>query len=364
MIDLSIIIVNYNVKEFLLNLLDSIYNASKNLSVEIIIVDNNSDDGSIESVNAKYPNVITIANKENKGFGFANNQGLEIARGDFILLLNPDTLVREDTFDKMISFMKEDPKIGLAGCKVLNPDGSLQLACRRSFPGPWVSLTKVVGLSKMFPKSRLFAKYNLTYLNENENYEVDAVSGSFMMLSKEAYQKTGGFDTDFFMYGEDLDLCYRVQQNDLKVYYCSSTSIIHYKGESTKRSKIDETGIFYDAMHLFVEKHFSSSFIIKSILQFGIILRKLLTFINLNKYIIIGLVLDFFSFFFLIQISEELYAGERWKGFPEFAKPMVYIVPSIFVIIISALFGAYKKNSLSVLRSLLSLFAGFIIITS
>ncbi|MDX1700881.1 MAG: glycosyltransferase family 2 protein, partial [Melioribacteraceae bacterium] len=189
MIDLSIIIVNYNVKEFLLNLLESIQNASRNLSVEIIVIDNNSDDGSIEAVNSKYPSTITIANNENKGFGAANNQGLEIAKGEYLLLINPDTLVKEDTFERMINFLKSEPQTGLAGCKVLNPDGSLQLACRRSFPGPWVSLTKVIGLSKLFPKSRLFAKYNLTYLDENENYEVDAVSGSFMMLTKEAYKK-------------------------------------------------------------------------------------------------------------------------------------------------------------------------------
>ena len=169
MIDLSIIIVNYNVKEFLLNLLDSIKHASKNISTEIIVVDNNSDDDSIQLVKNKFPSVITIENSVNVGFGSANNQGLEICKGKNILLLNPDTLVREDTFEKMINFLARKKDIGLAGCKVLNPDGSLQLACRRSFPKPWVSLTKVTGLSSLFPKSKLFAKYNLTYLDENKS---------------------------------------------------------------------------------------------------------------------------------------------------------------------------------------------------
>ena len=364
MIDLSIIIVNYNVKEFLLNLLDSIKHASKNISTEIIVVDNNSDDDSIQLVKNKFPSVITIENSVNVGFGSANNQGLEICKGKNILLLNPDTLVREDTFEKMINFLARNKDIGLAGCKVLNPDGSLQLACRRSFPKPWVSLTKVTGLSSLFPKSKLFAKYNLTYLDENKSYEVDAVSGSFMMLTRETYEKVGGFDTDFFMYGEDLDLCYRVQKNGYKVFYISETEIIHYKGESTKRSKIDETKIFYDAMHLFVKKHFSSSFLIEAILQFGIILRKSLAFANVNKYIILGIIIDFISFYFLVHLAEDLYSNYKWIGFPEIFKPWVYFVPSIFQVLISAAFGAYKRNSLSVFRSIISLSLGLVIITS
>jgi GT2 family glycosyltransferase len=365
MIDLSIIIVNYNVKEFLLNLLESIQRASKKINTEVIVVDNNSDDRSIASVNSKYPSVITIENKINVGFGAANNQGLEISKGKFILLLNPDTLVKEDTFEKMVKYLSDHSDVGLAGCKVLNPDGSLQLACRRSFPRPWVSLTKVTGLSKLFPKSKLFAKYNLTYLDEDQSYEVDAVSGSFMMLTREAYKKIGGFDTDFFMYGEDLDLCYRVQKNGMKVYYVSNTEIIHYKGESTKRSKIDETKIFYDAMHLFVRKHVSTSFFVLAILQFGIVVRRLFAFANVNKYVIIGILFDFIIFYFLIHLAENIYANNnKWPGFPEIFKPWVYVLPAVFQIIVSSLFGAYKRNSLSILRSFISLFVGLIVITS
>ena len=364
MVDLSIIIVNYNVKEFLLNSLESIQHASHNISTEIIVVDNNSNDGSIPAVKSKFPSVITIENKENVGFGKANNQALEICKGNFILLLNPDTLVREDTFEKMIKFLKNNREVGLAGCKVLNPDGTLQLPCRRSFPKPWVSFTKVIGLSKLFPKSKLFAKYNLTYLDENKSYEVDAVSGSFMMLTRESYNKTKGFDPIFFMYGEDLDLCYRVQENGFKVFYFSETEIIHYKGESTKRSTIDETHIFYDAMHLFVRKHFSNSLIVEGILQLGIIIRKLFAFANVNKYIILGSFIDFILFAFLIKLSEQFYANEQWIGFPEIFKPWVYLLPALFQIGVSAIFGSYKRNSLSVLRSFLSLIIGLIIITS
>jgi GT2 family glycosyltransferase len=204
---LSIIIVNYNVKEFLLNLLDSLYKAVVNYESEIIVVDNASDDGSVEAVRSRFPKVNLIANENNVGFGAANNQALEIAKGKYIVLINPDTIVKEDTFTKLIDFLEKNPQAGMVGCKVLNPDGTLQLACRRSFPGPWTSLTKITGLSKLFPKSKLFAKYNLTYLDENETYEVDAISGSFMMRNFLCTAKTSIFVTvrsrkvtKFFMY--------------------------------------------------------------------------------------------------------------------------------------------------------------------
>ncbi|MBK8943736.1 MAG: glycosyltransferase [Ignavibacteriae bacterium] len=364
MIDLSIIIVNYNVKEYLLNLLDSIKQASKNIIMEIIVVDNNSDDGSIPAINEKFPNVITIQNLTNIGFGAANNQALEISKGKFVLLINPDTLVRENTFEEMIKFLEQNPKVGIAGCKVLNPDGTLQLPCRRSFPKPWVSFTKVMGLSKLFPQSKLFAKYNLTYLDENKSYEVDAISGSFMMLTREAYNKVGGFDTDFFMYGEDLDLCYRIQKAGLKVFYVHNTEIIHYKGESTKRSKIDETKIFYNAMHLFVRKHFSSSFIVEIILQFAIILRKTFAFANKNKLILVSVIADFLLYIILTYFSEQIHANEKWPGFPNVYKPWVYIIPAIIQILISSFSGVYKRNSLSVLKTFIALFIGLLTIAS
>ena len=221
--DLSIIIVNYNVKEFLQNLLNSISKASSNISKEIIIVDNASDDGSVEMIREKFPSAQLISNNKNLGFGKANNQALKIAKGKCVLLINPDTVVSEDTFDKLIQFFENNPGAGLVGCKILNPDGSLQLACRRSFPGPWTSFCKVTGLSNLFPNSKIFARYNLTYLSEDQTYEVDAISGSFMMMRKEVYDKVGGFDEEFFMYGEDLDLCYRIQIAGHKVFYVHNT---------------------------------------------------------------------------------------------------------------------------------------------
>jgi GT2 family glycosyltransferase len=363
--DLSIIIVNYNVKEFLQNLLNSISKASSNISREIIIVDNASDDGSVEMIREKFTSAQLISNKKNLGFGKANNQALEIAKGKYILLINPDTVVSEDTFEKLISFFKDNQDAGLAGCKILNPDGSLQLACRRSFPGPWTSFCKVTGLSNLFPNSKIFARYNLTYLNENQTYEVDAISGSFMMMRKEVYDKVGGFDEEFFMYGEDLDLCYRIQKAGYKVFYFPDTQIIHYKGESTKRSSFDETNLFYSAMHLFVKKHLSSSFLVEAILRSAIGVRKVFTFLGKSQLAIISAIIDFILFDICLFLAERIYINfSSWEGFNTSDYFIIYTIPALIHITIAALAGVYRRDSLSVLRNFLAVAISFIILTS
>ena len=363
--DLSIIIVNYNVKEFLQNLIHSIEKASTNLTKEIIIIDNASDDGSVEFIKEKFPQIKLIANQTNLGFGKANNIGLKQAAGKYILLINPDTLVAEDTFEKMIQFFENNPDAGLAGCKILNPDGTLQLACRRSFPGPWTSFTKVTGLSTLFPNSKIFARYNLTYLDENKTCEVDAISGSFMMMRKEVFEKVGGFDEQFFMYGEDLDLCYRIQKAGVKVFYVHSTQIIHYKGESTRRSSLDETKVFYSAMHLFVKKHLSSSILVEMILRSAIAVRSVFAFLGVRKLIILSVVLDFIFFDLCLFAAENIYHNfSTWSGFPDFAIPIVYTVPAIIQIFVSFGVGNYKKDKLSVLLTLLSIVISLPILTS
>lgn len=363
--ELSIIIVNYNVKEFLQNLLHSIQKAASQIKYEIILVDNASDDGSVEFIREKFPQITLIENKVNQGFSKGNNIALKIAKGDFILLINPDTIMSEDTITRMIDFFNAHPDAGLAGCKILNPDGSLQLACRRSFPGPWTSFCKVTGLSTMFPKSRLFARYNLTYLDENSTYEVDAISGSFMMMKKEVYEKVGGFDEQFFMYGEDLDLCYRIQQNGYKVYYYPGTQIIHYKGESTKRSSLDETKYFYNAMNLFVKKHLSTYYLVEMILQSAIMFRKFFAFLGRRKLVITGVILDVFFYNLALISAEKIYLRfTSWTGFPEFSYPLILIIPAVIHIAIAGLVGVYRKNSLSVLRNTGAVFISFFIISS
>jgi len=364
-LDLSIIIVNYNVKEFLQNLLTSLFKAVANLTSEIIIVDNGSDDGSVEMLRDKFPQITLIANKENLGFSKANNLGLKIAKGKFLLLLNPDTIVQEDTFEKLIKFFNQQQDAGMTGCKILNPDGTLQLACRRSFPGPWTSFCKVSGLSALFPNSRLFARYNLTFMDENQSYEVDAISGSFMMVRREVFEKIGGLDEQFFMYGEDLDWCYRVQKSGWRVYYVHETTIIHYKGESTKRSSLDETKFFYHAMHLFVKKHFASSLLVEIILRLAIIFRQLLAFLGKQKLPIAALLLDFVFFNLSLFLTEKLYSQFRtWRGFPESTHLIVYTIPALVQILVSASSGAYKKEALPVLRIFPALLSGFFVISS
>ena len=365
MLDLSIIIVNYNVKEFLQNLIHSIKKAGTNLSYEIIIVDNASDDGSVELLKDKFPEVKLIANQQNLGFSRANNLGLSIAKGKYLLLLNPDTLVGEDTFEKMISFFESNPEAGLAGCKILNPDGTLQLACRRLFPGPWTSFCKVTGLSSLFPNSKLFARYNLTYLDENQTYEVDAISGSFMMIKREVYENVGGLDEEFFMYGEDLDWCYRIQKSGYKVFYVHNSQIIHYKGESTKRSSLDETKIFYEAMHLFVKKHLSSSMLVEFILRSAIVFRQVFAFIGRRKLVALSIIFDFIFFNLSIFAADKFYGNfGHWRGFPSFSYPIIYTIPALIHIAVSSFLGVYKKDSLSVLKNLGAIVFSFFIISS
>lgn len=365
MIKLSIIIVNFNVKAFLQNCLLSVRKSLEDIPSEIIVVDNASDDGSVEIIKKNFPDVKLIELSENLGFSKANNIGLKIAKGEYICLLNPDTIVEEDTFNTMIRFMESHPEAGMAGCKILNPDGTFQLACRRSFPTPWVAFTKIFGLSALFPKSKLFARYNITYLDENQTYEVDAISGSFMFLRRDVYEKEGGLDESFFMYGEDLDWCFRIKEAGFKIYYVHSTKIIHFKGESTKRSNIDEVKHFYNAMRLFVRKHFSGSFLMELILQFAINARSALAFLEKRFLIFLAIFLDTIFFNLSILISENIYMKfTGFSGFPDYAYPTVFIVPVLSFILIAYLMNSYEIKNLPISRLYLSIFLSFLFTSS
>ncbi|MFN3781667.1 MAG: glycosyltransferase family 2 protein, partial [Candidatus Kapaibacteriota bacterium] len=276
-IPLSIIIVNYNVRDFLVQCLNSIFNSRTNFLFEVIVVDNNSTDDSVEFLHKTFPMVNVIQLKTNYGFSYANNKGFEASKGKYLLFLNPDTVLQEDTLQTMYNFMEQTPNVGIAGCRVLNADGTLQLACRRGFPTPWVAFTKLFGLQKLFPKSKLFGRYNLTYLDPNEFSFVDSISGSFMFVRRELFAKLGGFDTSFFMYGEDLDLCYRAKKLGMEVAYVPTTSIVHYKGQSTIRSIIDNKYHFFKSMEIFSKKHFSNSKWFTFVIKLGIFLRQLLS---------------------------------------------------------------------------------------
>ncbi|RYZ26186.1 MAG: glycosyltransferase family 2 protein, partial [Chitinophagaceae bacterium] len=249
---LSVIIVNYNVKYFLEQCLHSVQKAAEKMTAEIIVVDNNSTDESLPYLYPKFPEVKFIQNGANSGFGKACNRGLAEATGEYILFLNPDTIVAEDSFSKCIDFLKTNADCGALGVKMIDGSGRFLKESKRAFPSPLTSLFKLAGLSRIFPKSKLFSRYHLGHLSKDENHEVDVLAGAFLMTKKELLQKVGSFDDAFFMYGEDVDLSYRIQKAGYRNYYFSGTAIIHFKGESTKRGSLNYVKMFYQAMITFV----------------------------------------------------------------------------------------------------------------
>ena len=256
---LTVIIVNYNVKYFLEQCLASVHAAMRGIEVEVIVVDNNSVDGSNEMVEEKFPWVNLIANKDNTGFSKANNQGMRIAKGEYILLLNPDTVVKEDTFSKVLHFMDAHPEAGGLGVPMVDGKGILLPESKRGLPTPETSFYKIFGISKLFPKSKKFNRYYLGHLSYDETCEIEILAGAFMFMRKKALDQVGLLDEAFFMYGEDIDLSWRIIQGGWKNYYFPETSIIHYKGESTKKGSLNYVYVFYNAMIIFARKHFSAS---------------------------------------------------------------------------------------------------------
>ena len=271
--------------------------------------------------------------------------------------------MQEDTIRVMVEFLQSHPEAGLAGCKILNPDGSFQPSCRRGFPTPWVAFTRIFGLSKLFPKTKLFGKYNLTYLNTEETYPVDAVSGSFMMLRRKTLNQVGGLDESYFMYGEDLDWCYRIRQAGWRIFYVHSTKIIHYKGESTRRSSLDEIHTFYDAMHLFVEKHFQTSRLFKIVLRLSIGVVSFAAFIT---SVLRPLKISFFDFIAVtisLLIAEKLWRGVLFR-YPAYAYSIVFTVPAIIVIACLYIAGVYTQRRMSISRSVGAIFLAYVFISA
>ena len=252
---ISIVIVNYNVEFFLNQCLSSVQRAIKEIPAEVYIVDNKSIDGSVKMIKKKYPEFKLIENKKNVGFSKANNQAIKLAKGEYVLLLNPDTVIEEDTLIKTIDFMDKKSNSGAVGVKMIDGKGNFLPESKRSFPTPSIAFYKIFGLSSLFPKSRKFGQYHLGHLSEFENHEVDVLSGAFMLIRKITIEKVGLLDELFFMYGEDIDISYRIKSKGYKNYYISDTKIIHYKGESTKKSSVNYVFVFYRAMIIFAKKH-------------------------------------------------------------------------------------------------------------
>jgi GT2 family glycosyltransferase len=258
-VKLSVIIVNYNVRYFLEQALGSVRRAMQGVDGDVWVVDNNSVDDSVAMVRERFPEVQLIANTVNTGFAVANNQAIRVSEGEYVLLLNPDTVVEEDTFTKCIAFMDAHPDAGALGVRLIDGSGAYLPESKRGFPTPWVAFCKTIGAGKLFPKSALFNRYYLGHLDPQQTHEIDVLVGAFMCMRRSALERVGLLDEAFFMYGEDIDLSYRIVQGGFKNYYLPTTSIIHYKGESTKKGSLNYVRTFYQAMIIFAEKHFQGS---------------------------------------------------------------------------------------------------------
>ena len=279
---LSIVIVNYNVKYFLEQCLYSVRAATRGMEVDIYVVDNQSTDGSIEYLRPLFPDVNFIENQENAGFAKANNRAFRICKGEYVLMLNPDTVIGEESLRSLCYFMDEHPEAGALGLKMLNGNGIFLAESKRSFPTPWVSFCKLFGLSKLFPESPKYASYALPYLSPDEQHEVDVLCGAFMLMRHDALNKIGLLDESFFMYGEDIDLSYRFIQAGYKNYYMPER-MLHYKGESTQKVSYRFLKRFYGAMLIFYKKHYpEASPLLYAAIKTAVLLRAALaSFTNL-----------------------------------------------------------------------------------
>ncbi len=267
---LSVIILNYNVRYFLELCVLSVQKALETIDGEIIVIDNNSPDDSCAMMKQRFPNVKLIQNNENVGFPKGNNIGVAQAQGEYICILNPDTVVAEDTFTKVLAFAQKQTDLGILGCKLIDGTGNFLPESKRGVPTPWVAFTKITGLYKLFPKSKTFGKYYAGHLNENQTGKVAILVGAFMVMKRNLYLEVGGFDEDCFMYSDDIDLSYRILKKGKFNYYFDETTVIHYKGESTIK---DETYMkrFREAMQFFYKKHFKVPVLFSTFMKVGIV---------------------------------------------------------------------------------------------
>lgn len=272
---LSVIILNYNVRYFLELCVLSVESALKNIDSEIIVIDNNSFDDSCEMMKTRFPNIKLIQNNQNVGFPKGNNIGVDQAKGKYVCILNPDTVVAEDTFEKVLFFAKNQTDLGIIGVKLIDGTGNFLPESKRGIPTPWVAFSKIISLYKLFPKSKRCNKYYAQHLTENQTGKVDILVGAFMFLRRELYNEVGGFDEDCFMYSDDIDLSYRVLQKGKSNYYFHETAVIHYKGESTIKDGIYMKR-FQEAMEYFYRKHFQASFLFSVFMKIGIVFFSLI----------------------------------------------------------------------------------------
>mgnify|MGYP001478171325 CR=1 FL=1 len=360
----SVIIVSYNVKRYVTHCIETVLCSDYIGEKEIIVVDNNSFDETSQYLRETFPEIKLIENHKNVGFGKAVNHAAETATGEYLLILNPDTILQENTISTFVNYLKTHSEVGLIGPKIINPDGTLQLTCKRSFPTLSVALPKLLGFSKIFPQTKWAGKYNLTYLDPNKIHSVDAVSGSCIFIRKTLFHEIDGFDEQFFLFGEDLDLCFRMKQKGHEIHYVPSTQILHYKGESVKFAPYDSRSAFYNAMILFYKKHFSKSqnTLFRLGIHFGIQLHKFISLITEWRSQILSILLDSAVVFFAFLVTFFL----RFSNLEPFYLshgliPTIYI---FFWLIVGTFFQLYGRHILSYSRAALSALTGFFVVVA
>lgn len=347
--DLSVIIVNYNVKYFLEQCLHSVSNSSKNLKIEIFVVDNNSVDGSCQMVREKFPDVRLIENKSNLGFARANNQAIKKAVGKYILILNPDTVIEENTLEKCIRFMEDHDDAGSLGVRMIDGKGKFLPESKRSLPTPSVAFYKIFGLAALFPRSRIFGRYHLGYLDKDKTNSVEVLPGAFMMIRKTVLKKTGLLDEDYFMYGEDIDLSYRITMAGYKNYYYPGTTIIHYKGESTKKGSINYVMVFYRAMIIFARKHFTRnnakffSLLINTAIYLRAAASIIRRFITGTVNPLLNIIAIYAGYYFVLPYWEK-FVFKHSGSYPK--EYLMIVVPSYILVWIISIYlsGGYEKH--------------------
>lgn len=364
-IDISVVVVDFNVKEYVSNLFASLYRSAEGLNMEIFLVDNSSIEGSIPYLKARYPHVQYIRNTQNVGFGKANNLAIQQAKGRFTLIINPDTLVSEDCLKNCMQKMLANPEIGALGCKILNADGSFAPESKRSFPGIWSAFCKASGLTNFFPKSELFGGYYVNSLDSDNEGPIPVLSGAFMFFETALLQKLGGFDERFFMYGEDIDLCKRVHEQGRCIWYYPKTNIIHYKGESAKQNDLTYIRSFNEALYLYFAKHYSNSYLklFKSAVFIAVWLKTILGFISLIGRKLRPLIFDLA----LINLTLIVAYLERYEITPfRFLEPnygkllISNLLVSVFYSIYGMRLGIISSLRYSVIARVKTLFFAFL----
>ncbi|MGF1564350.1 MAG: glycosyltransferase family 2 protein [Flavobacteriales bacterium] len=362
--DVSIVIVNYNVEHFLEQCLISVERAIASLKAEVFVVDNNSVDGSCAMVRSKFPWVKLIANTDNLGFSKANNQAMRLAEGRYILLLNPDTVVEEDTFVKCLSFMDEHPQAGGLGVRMVDGKGRFLPESKRGLPTPWVAFCKISGIYRVFRQSKRFNHYYMGYLGEHATNPVEILSGAYMWMRKKALDEVGLLDEAFFMYGEDIDLSWRIVQGGYENYYLPETTIIHYKGESTKKGSLNYVFVFYQAMVIFARKHFSAknARLFTTLINLAIYARAAVAVFQRFLSKVWLPVVDFFALTGGWWAIARYYADWQEKIFEP--RLLTVLLPAFtFVGMASQYFGGGYDKPLSLFRMLRSsVFAGIVVL--